>query len=193
MVLRTSARPGDLVCVTGTIGDAALGLALRARAQTESAEAERDRWAAALDPDQRAFLLDRYLHPQPRVALRQALRDHARAAMDVSDGLAGDLAKMLRVSGVTAEIDADRIPFSPAARAAMRAAPKLFERAVTGGDDYEILCMVAPDDLSAFNAAAEQAGVQLTVIGRVLEGSELPLFRQDGREQRFAAGSFSHF
>jgi thiamine-monophosphate kinase len=113
--------------------------------------------------------------------------------MDVSDGLAGDLAKMLRVSGVTASVEADRIPLSPAAHAALGAEPDLMERILTGGDDYEILCTVASDRLADLQAEAHKAGVPLVPIGQVVEGEELPVFRWRGMERRFEAGSFSHF
>src|SRR3712207_2888570 len=108
MVRRTTAREGDAICVTGTIGDAALGLRLRSSPA----------WAESLSADEKAFLADRYLHPRPRHRFAAALRAHARAAMDVSDGLAGDLAKMMRAGGVSAEVEVDRVPLSAAARAA---------------------------------------------------------------------------
>lgn len=100
MVLRTTAQVGDVICVTGTIGDAALGLKLRSTPA----------WAQSLSPEERAHLADRYLHPQPRHRLAAVLRDHASAAMDVSDGLAGDLAKMMRASGVAAVVEAAQVP-----------------------------------------------------------------------------------
>jgi thiamine-monophosphate kinase len=183
MVPRTSAQAGDVVCVTGTIGDAALGLALRGEPG----------WGRGLQPAHRAFLADRYLNPQPRVALAGILREHARAAMDVSDGLAGDLAKMMRVSGVSASIDTALVPLSPAARAALALEPSLSERILTGGDDYEILCTVAADRVESFRTRAQEAGIPLSVIGRVTAGSELPVFQGAGAEQRYETGSFSHF
>jgi thiamine-monophosphate kinase len=183
MVLRKTAKPDDVICVTGTIGDAALGLALRAAPP----------WAAALSEQERAVLADRYIHPQPRIALAEALRDHARAAMDVSDGLAGDLAKMVRVSGATAAVDADRVPLSGAARHAIAQDPALLDLALTGGDDYEILCAVSPDRLDSFRAAVAERRIPLTEIGTVLAGDGLPVFRSRGAEKRYESGSFSHF
>lgn len=185
MVRRTTAYAGDLVCVTGTIGDAALGLALRT--------VDGAGWKASLSPEHRAHLADRYLHPQPRISLAHALRDHATAAMDVSDGLAGDLAKMMRASGVTAVIVAEQVPLSDAARTAIHADAALLDRALTGGDDYEILCTVPEARLDEFHGEANEAGVPLAVIGRVVEGTGLPVFRQAGIERRFDTGSFSHF
>ena len=130
MVRRAGAHPGDRVVVTGTIGDAALGLILR---RERSAAA---RWGLA--QDQQDHLMRRYLVPEPRIAIAEALRAHASAAMDVSDGLAGDLAKLCRVSGVATDIEVTRVPLSDAARAALAKEPALIETIITGGDDYEV-------------------------------------------------------
>ena len=185
MVRRTTARPGDLICVTGTIGDAALGLALHA-------EAERP-WWSSLDDEDIGFLIDRYRHPQPRLALAALLQEYASAGMDVSDGLAGDLAKMMRTSGATAIVDAAQIPLSSAARLALAADRSLFDRMVTGGDDFELLVTVPPPRLDRLLAAAASAGVAMTVIGSVTEGEGLPVFRDGASERRYERGSFSHF
>src|SRR6185437_14221436 len=111
MVRRAGAEPGDRVFVTGTIGDAVLGLALR--------KPEAPKWN--LSDAQRKHLVSRYLLPQPRNALAEAVRTHASAAMDVSDGLAGDFAKLCRTSGVAARIDVGRVPLSEAAKAVISA------------------------------------------------------------------------
>src|SRR3954470_3690645 len=108
MVRRAGAEPGDRVVVTGAVGDAALGLDLLKGGALEK--------ALANDPVARELLIDRYRVPQPRVALAQAIRDHATAAMDVSDGLAGDLAKLCAASAVSAVIDAQSVPLSDAAQ-----------------------------------------------------------------------------
>jgi thiamine-monophosphate kinase len=192
MVLRSTARAGDLVCLTGTVGDAALGLALRVASLGSMADGD-ETWHASLTPEDRDHLVDRYLHPRPRIALARALRDNARAAMDVSDGLAGDLAKMLRVSAATAVVDVDRVPLSRAVRAAIEVEPGLVDRVLTGGDDYEILCTVPPEHLAALKAEAVNAGVPLSVVGQVVEGTGLPTFVLHGTERRFEKGSFSHF
>ena len=183
MVRRTGARPGDRIYVSGTIGDAAAGLMLRKRP-----------WDKPLDAGARDFLIDRYLHPQPRLALAPILRAHASAAMDVSDGLVGDLEKMLRVSGGSARIEISRVPFSEAARSALAADADLHERLLTGGDDYEILCAVPPDASGAFETAAREAGVDVTAIGVVEAGPGAPCFLDEkGTKKDFAKGSFSHF
>jgi len=183
MVRRTTARAGDVICVTGTIGDAALGLRLR----------KAPSWAEGLSADEKAHLADRYLHPQPRHRLARAVREHAHAAMDVSDGLAGDLNKMMRVSGVSAFIEGAEVPFSAALRKAVAVDPNLFDLAVTGGDDYEILCTVPDKNLDSFMKEADSVGIMVSAIGRVVAGHELPVFRIDGTERRYDAGSFSHF
>jgi thiamine-monophosphate kinase len=185
MVRRGGAYPGDRICVTGTIGDAALGLALR--------RGDRPLWASRLAGEERDYLTDRYLHPRPRLAIAKTLRAHASAAMDVSDGLVGDLAKMMRASGTSASIDLDAIPISPAARAALASDAGLIDQLVTGGDDYEILCAVADDRLSNFLEETAAAGVAATVIGTVEAGVGQPVFRDGDRERRFERGSFSHF
>lgn len=184
MVRRFTAQPGDRILVSGTIGDAALGLALRADPP----------WAAALPAPERAHLADRYLHPRPRTALASAILDHARAAMDVSDGLAGDLAKMLRAAGASGEVEVAAVPLSPAVRAACQAEPGLIATALTGGDDYEILCAVPPDSLDAFLAEATATGIPVAAVGTVVAGEGPPAFAMpDGTRRVFAAGSFSHF
>lgn len=185
MVHRFNAAPGDVVCVSGTIGDAALGLALRKFPLTA--------WAREMTLEKRVHLTDRYLHPQPRVALAGIVRRHARAAMDISDGLAGDLAKMARTSGVTAEIDLAALPLSSAAQAALDADRGQIDTIVTGGDDYELLCAVSPENLEAFLSDTQAAGVTATPIGRFCEGDSLPLFRYGEVEKRYEAGSYSHF
>jgi thiamine-monophosphate kinase len=183
MVRRDGARAGDRIYVSGTVGDAALGFTLR-----------NSRWDKPLQTGARQFLLDRYLHPQPRLALAPILRTHASAAMDISDGLVGDLIKLLRVSNLSGRIDLPRVPLSEAARTALKADSNLYELLVTGGDDYEILCTVPPSHSRTFEQAATQAGVPVTAIGLVASGDEAPCFLDaKGRRKDFARGSFSHF
>jgi thiamine-monophosphate kinase len=186
MVRRSGARPGDLVVVTGTIGDAALGLEVRRNADSAR------RWR--LDSRQREHLINRYQVPQPRNALAEALRQYASAAMDVSDGLAGDFAKLAAASGVAAEIDATRVPLSEAARQAIAHELKLVEVALTGGDDYEVVATVPPDRRDDLMAAAKAVGVTLTEIGIVQAGEARVTFRNAaGKPLVFKKTSFSHF
>jgi thiamine-monophosphate kinase len=125
--------------------------------------------------------------------LIEALRGHASAAMDVSDGLVGDLAKLCHASAVAAEIDAAAVPLSDAGRAALVADPALREKVLTGGDDYEIVCTVAPDNLAAFRTAAAAAAVPVTQIGTVLAGEGVRALGPDRNPLTFARASFSHF
>jgi thiamine-monophosphate kinase len=113
--------------------------------------------------------------------------------MDVSDGLAGDLAKMMRASGVSALIEADRVPLSRAAAKAVQASSDLLDLALTGGDDYEILCTVPEKSLDRFLKEADRVGITLSVIGRVVSGQDLPVFRINGLERRYDVGSYQHF
>lgn len=183
MVRRAGAKPGDRVFVSGTIGDAALGLALR--------KGDGKSWN--LSAAQRQHLTGRYLLPQPRNALAEAVRTHASAAMDVSDGLAGDLAKLCRVSCVAACVDANRVPLSGPASAAVAADASLLETALTGGDDFEIVCSVPAAKAAEFRAAALAANVAVAEIGAI-EAGEGALFRgADGKPLAFKRTSFSHF
>jgi thiamine-monophosphate kinase len=184
MVRRSTAKAGDIVVVSGTIGDAALGLLLR----REIGLAERWRLSAA----SWNHLRQRYLLPQPRNALAEAVLRHASAAMDVSDGLAGDLAKLCRASGVAAEAEVESVPLSDAARTALSADPKLIETVLTGGDDYEIVLTVPPAKLDGFRAAAKGAGVPVSQIGRVTSGQGTRFLRA-GEVLSFARSSYSHF
>jgi thiamine-monophosphate kinase len=184
MVRRSTAKAGDCIMVTGTIGDAALGVLLR----RDAGLADRLRLAGAM----RNRLRDRYLLPQPRNALAEAVLQHASAAMDVSDGLAGDLAKLCRASGVAAEIDVKRVPLSDAAGAVVAADPALIETVLTGGDDYEIVLTLPPERRKAFRDAADYAGMEVSEIGRVISG-EGARFVREGQPLTFVRPSFSHF
>jgi len=186
MVRRSGAKAGDRVFVTGTVGDAALGLRLH-----------RDLGAAArwsLDPAGRDHLLSRYLLPQPRNTLAPVLRAHASAAMDVSDGLAGDLAKLCRASGVSADIEIAKLPLSAAAQAAIAAEPALMETILSGGDDYEVLAAIPAGKVDLFVGASAAAGVPVSDIGAITAGEGAPRFiGADGKAIALARLSFSHF
>lgn len=186
MVGRTGARPGDRILVTGTIGDAVLGLDVL----TGGAAAA----ALASDPAAREALVSRYRIPQPRNMLARAVRDHASAAMDVSDGLAGDLTKLCAASGVSASVDVANVPLSAAAAGLIVRNAVCVETLLAGGDDYEVLCTVPPAQSDALIAAGRAAGVAVTAIGTIVAGSARPRFL-DGQGQELALKrlSYSHF
>jgi thiamine-monophosphate kinase len=152
---RGGARPGDTVYVTGTIGDAALGL----RAQRHGLN--------SLDDAHLAHLVERYRLPQPRVALGPKLLGIATAALDVSDGLVADLGHLCTTSGVDAIIDEARLPLSNAAQAALISEPALMETVLTGGDDYEIVFAAPPGAADRIAGLALASGVRITAIGRL--------------------------
>jgi thiamine-monophosphate kinase len=140
------------------------------------------------------MLVDRYRVPQPRNVLVQAVRDHAHAAMDVSDGLAGDLAKLCAASGVSAVIDVPGIPLSAAAVAALKAGAVGIEALVSAGDDYEILCAIPEDGFERFARAADVAGVAVKSIGTVIAAAAAPKFLDaQGRDMPLPRLSYSHF
>ena len=182
MVRRSGVRPGDRIYVTGTIGDAAIGLGIRQGRGPDIPKAEKQ------------FLLDRYLSPQPRVGLAKAISAHADGCMDVSDGFVGDLTKILAVSGVTARVPIYRLPLSSAARAAIAAKPDLFMVAATGGDDYELIVAIAPASAPAFEAEAAAAGVPVACVAEAIDGHGAPCFvGPDGGQVTFSRASYSHF
>ena len=186
MVRRFGAAVGDRVVVTGSIGDAALGLAVLKGGAVATALSD--------EAELRDALVSRYRVPQPRNVLAMAVRDHASAAMDVSDGLAGDLAKLLMVSGVSADIDAAAVPLSAPVKWLRDRGTVGIEAIVAGGDDYEILCTIPEDRFDAFVKDAKQAGVAITTIGTVVEGTSPPrLLDGQGRAMALSRTSYSHF
>jgi thiamine-monophosphate kinase len=180
MVLRSGARVGDAIMISGTIGDAALGLRLR-------------RGSVPI-PAGGKFLLDRYLRPQPRVELVPALRRYATSAIDVSDGLIGDLAHICETSGVGATVALEAVPLSPPARRLAARDPSALALVLNGGDDYEILATVAAADVDAFARAAGAAGVAVTRIGSVEATKGHPIVTDaSGRTVPVARPGHTHF
>jgi thiamine-monophosphate kinase len=173
---RRGARTGDDLFVSGTLGDAALGLLVL--------QGKVDPPAAA-----RAFLIERYRLPQPRLALGQALRGLAYAAIDISDGLLADLGHILETSGVGAELLADQLPLSAAARDL----PGVRDAALAGGDDYELLFAVPRERRGEIPALARRLDLQLTRIGRIEAGSGLRIVDAGGREIRSPRAGWQHF
>jgi thiamine-monophosphate kinase len=163
-LLRSGARVGDTVYVSGTLGDAAAGLALFEERQYDD------------------FLTQRFLRPTARVALGRRLSGFAGGAIDVSDGLVGDLRKMLDASDVGAAIDADQLPVSRELRE--RFGDEAIDFALTGGDDYE-LCFTADAD-----AVADIEGI--TAIGRIVAGADLEC-RRGGEIVEVDDSGYRHF
>ncbi len=186
IVRRGGARPDDTIFVTGTIGDAALGLAALQGA------------LGKLDDASRRFLLDRYRLPQPRVTLGPGLIGVATAAIDISDGLVADLRHLCEVSRVDAIVEARSVPLSPAAREAIASDPQRLATALTGGDDYEVLFTAPPGAAERIRELARSAGTPITPIGcitRSLQGDATRVVVVDdaGRALSFAAEGWRHF
>jgi thiamine-monophosphate kinase len=175
---RRGARVGDDIWVSGSIGDAALGLRVLQGSLTADAD---------------GHLARRYRLPEPRLALGEALRGLARAAMDVSDGLVQDLGHLCRAAGCGAEISADNVPLSPAARAALATDAVLLPLILTGGDDYELLFAAAPEDADAVRAAGKKAGVPVARIGRFIAGEGVVVRDASGAALSLSQGGWSHF
>src|SRR3982075_4358256 len=186
MVHRSGAKPGDRVVVTGTIGDATLGLGILRGGAAATTLAD--------DAAAKQMLVGRYRVPQPRTAFARVVREHDSQAVEVSDGLAGDLAKLCAASGVAAAIDALSIPLSTAAATLLARGAVGIEAILSGGDDYEILCAVPENHFDGFAEAARLAGVVVTDIGTVIAGASAPKFLDaQGREIALPRLSYSHF
>jgi thiamine-monophosphate kinase len=174
---RDGAKPGDAICVTGTLGDAGLGLAWVQGRRT-------------LDEGIGWELAARLDRPTPRVGAGLALRGIAAAAIDVSDGLAADLGHVLQASGVGASIDVDSLPLSEA----LRAQPDARELALSSGDDYELLFTAAPEHEQEALARVQAQGLRCTVIGRVEAEAGLRLVDAEGHPYAPPASSgYDHF
>ncbi|MET0403262.1 MAG: AIR synthase-related protein, partial [Cystobacter sp.] len=166
---RAGGRPGDVLYVSGTLGEARLGLA--------QLQAGRRRSPAIL----------RQKRPVPRVALGRLAARFASAALDLSDGLAQDLGHLCRASGTGAELDVDRLPVSRAVRASLG-----LEGALAGGEDYELLLAIPPARTSSFERACLRAEESVTRVGRLLPGPSGHIQLLGGQDVRLPAG-FDHF
>lgn len=179
MIRRRGARVGDLVFVSGTVGDAGAGLDLL-RAPRACSHAVRD------------FLVHRYHEPRPRVELGLSLRGMARAGLDVSDGLLADLGHMADASGVRIEIDAHRLPLSAALRDVWGDDLQARMRAAIAGDDYELAFTVAPSDVDELVRRARNS-TAITEIGRVTAGRSVALLDDHGCAISALKGGYTHF
>jgi thiamine-monophosphate kinase len=173
---RSGARPGDWICVTGTLGDAALALDLGERASP--------------------LLAARLHRPEPRVAAGMALRGYASAAIDLSDGLAGDLRHILKSSKVGATIELARLPRSEEFQRLRHQVPRLFPADATlhyqlsGGDDYGLCFCLSPDQL---DIVGKMLPGQFTPIGQITPGPGLQWIDATGAQAKLALGGYDHF
>ena len=180
-LLRSGARAGDDVYVSGTIGDAALGLEVLQGA------------LAGLDQAHAASLIARYRLPAPRTELGPALRGLATAAADVSDGLIADLGHICAASGTGAEIEAVAVPLSPAAAAAMAADPGSMARILTGGDDYELVFTAAPGRHAEIRALSLTLALPTSRIGRIVDGEAVTAVDGEGLPLALPQAGYRHF
>lgn len=175
---RSAAQAGDRIYVSGTIGDAALGLkVLKGELRVPEAAAQ--------------HLIDRYRLPQPRVDLGCRLAGLAHAALDISDGLCADLAHICEASAVAAVIEAGRVPLSAAARAALAELPELVGAVLGGGDDYELLFTAPPQVEQRLSELSRTLGLPLTAIGYITDGQGVRV--EDHPNGLPRAGGYRHF
>jgi thiamine-monophosphate kinase len=182
-VRRSGARPGDRILVTGTIGDGFFGLAAHRGSLID------------LPGAAQRFLANRYVLPQPRLALGRMLAEQglARAGMDISDGLAADLAHICEASGCGATVEVASVPVSDPVAELVADDPALIASVVTGGDDYELLLAVSPDDLPAVHEVAKATGTRITDVGAFATQSAVRFIDRDGHALALEKPGFTHF
>ncbi len=177
---RSGARVGDLVFVTGSLGDAAAGLQVLSNLGKES-----------LSVEHRGALIDAFFVPESRIEAGLLLRDLATSCIDLSDGLASDLGHILRASAVGASIDLDTLPLSVALRAAHSDAQQR-HLAISGGDDYELCFTLSPENEQAMRTGLGTIGVPVTRIGVITQGTQLQ-WRELGEPIALEASGYKHF
>ena len=180
-IRRSGAQPGDLVWVSGTIGDALLGLDLLRGAYPD------------LAPEHRDYLVRRFRLPEPRTELGPRLSGIARAMIDISDGLLADLAHICETSRVAAIVELDLLPLSPAARAIVDGNPGLRARLAAAGDDYELLFAAPADTAETIANLSLRLGVPVSRIGMLDVGTGVGLLNADGHEIPLEATGYRHF
>ena len=178
-ILRSGARAGDLLAVTGTLGDAGAGLAF-----VTAPPAAADRAAVR-------ELIQRFEYPAPRVRFGQSARGIATAAMDLSDGLVGDLPKLAAASGLAAHVAVERLPLSSAMCTAA-SAEQARDWALGAGDDYELLLAVPPQRYAELEAAAARLNLRLTTIGELTAGAGVT-WSLDGGDFAPRVRGYDHF
>jgi thiamine-monophosphate kinase len=176
---RSGAQAGDLLAVSGTLGDAAAGLAMLKTSPPS---------AGRRDVDE---LIRRFDYAEPRVQLGLSARGIATAAMDLSDGLVGDLPKLAQASGLAARVSVERLPLSAAMRATVSAKQAL-DWALAGGDDYELLLAVPAARFAELKAAADRLNLMLTTIGELCDGVGVS-WSLNGKDFLPRVSGFDHF
>jgi thiamine-monophosphate kinase len=179
---RSGAQPGDALFVSGTIGDAALGLRLVGKGL-----------AGERVGDDAAFLTERYRLPRPRLALGRALVGLASAALDISDGLIADIGHLARASGVQAVVMRDQTPLSDAARTLLAGDAALWPVILTGGDDYELAFSVPPGRAAQITRLARELSLPLTRIGHFEAGAGVMVLDGEGAPVDYGPGGYAHF
>ncbi|EWH10781.1 thiamin-monophosphate kinase [Catenovulum agarivorans DS-2] len=183
-MLRENAQVGDLVCVTGSLGDAVGGLQFVLNSDL-----------TAVQPAYKQHLLTRFNHPTPRVAFGLAAKQFVRCAIDVSDGLVADLSHIVKASQVSAEIKLSQLPLSDAL-VGQFGQMQAIEYAATGGDDYELCFTINPAHLMDINKIAEQTGVVVTVVGEITQSEQnnhQVFTLLDGQTQQLTQLGYQHF
>ncbi len=178
---RASAQPGDDIYVSGTIGDAALGLLVLTGALNGLSESEA------------AELAGRYHKPEPRIALGRGLAGLAHAACDISDGLIADLGHICEASGMAAVIDAAKIPLSPAARAALAIDGGLLKTVLGGGDDYELLFSAPAEKAPEITKMSANLGIPVSAIGVIVSGAGVTVKDAEGNALDIQNRGYRHF
>ncbi len=189
---RSGAQIGDLLYVTGTLGDSLAGLQLLTDTHGRPLRA-----GTSLSKEARRYLVERHLRPTPRLKVGQLLTKHrlATSAIDLSDGLSGDLPHICKQSRVGAELDLLTLPLSPACLDYAEARRKNpFELALAGGEDYELLVTVSPRNQARVSQLARSFGCRLSRIGRIQSQRQgLTVIEPDGSSHKLAITSYRHF
>ncbi|MCO5214558.1 MAG: thiamine-phosphate kinase [Thermomicrobiales bacterium] len=178
LMTRSAAKPSEVVMVSGTLGASGAG------------------WQLLLHPNPEAksgdLLIADHLRPQPRVSLgRMLAANGVRCCMDLSDGLAGDLPKVLQASSVGAMIDTRKIPVVPAVRSLFP--DTWLDLSLSGGEDYELLFTTTPDRVAELTALAREVGATVTVIGEIIAAPGLTWIDELGHPIRLDTGAWDHF
>ena len=178
---RDTAKVGDYVYVTGTIGDANLGLLVQKKQ------------LVLADESDRLYLINRYLLPEPRTNAVPLIHEFANASLDISDGLIADLNHLCEASNVGAEINIDAIPISSPANNALAAGQCKLTEIIVGGDDYELLFTVPESKVEMFETTKKTCELQFTNIGRITKNKIIQVLDSEGTQVEFDSTGFKHF